>query len=282
MKKFLCFLLIALAATTAVGQRGRQKPKLYGENEFQNRGWYFAPGVTIMPGVTGNRFETLYGEGEFRNDTIYSGRFDPNSRIGIYLEGGRHKFVNDLILIKHFDYGIHIKMLRGKEKYAGLVSNGTQLIETTNQAKFSETSAGAFINASNILQIMDNGWLHNSLGLNFDYTFLSNRSSDGFYGAIPQQFEEPMLFQLHYKLGFGWKVDPGLYIMPMVETPILNLFPNLDGGSTLNYFSSEYRPFIFSIRVMFLDRTEGRKCVGKDTSGTKPSLWGKEMKKYNR
>lgn len=265
-----------------MAQRGRQRPALYGENSFQNKGWMFAPGITLMPSSTGNKFQTLYGEGELSNDTIYSGKFDPSSKIGVYAEVGRHKFIEDVYVLHHLDYGVHFKLLRGKEKFAGEVNNGAQLIPTTNESSFSDGSVGAFINASNIIQILDNAWIQNSLGLNFDYRIIANRNTSGFYGNIPQQFPGDMLFQLHYKLGFGFKVDPGLYVMPMVETPILNLYPTLDGKSNLGYFSNRYRPIIISIRVMFLDRTEGRKCVGKDTSGGRHDLWGKDMKKYNR
>ena len=280
--KRLALLIALVLPLMAWSQSSRQKAKLYGENAYLSRGWQFAPGITLMPGVTCNRFETLRGEGELSNDTVYSGRFDPGSRIGFYAEVGRHKFLEDLYLIHHMDYGIHFKMLRGKEQFAGVVSDGSALVETTNRATFSESFVGAFFNASNIIQVVDRVWLHNSLGLNFDYRIISNRSANGFYGAIPQKFPDPMLFQLHYKLGFGWKADPGLYFMPSIETPILNLFPTFDGKSTLQYFSSEHRILIISLKVMFLDKTADRKCVGKDSSGSKPQLWGKEMRKYNR
>lgn len=282
MKNLLLILVSIFAAFNAGAQRSRQKAPLYGENAFQHRGWMFAPGITWTPGVSGNRYEILRGEGEFLNDTIYDGRFNPGSRIGIYAEVGRHKFLDDLYLIHHFDYGIHFKMIRGKEEFAGRVSNGIALVETRNNAQFSESFAGAFINASNIIQISNRTWLNNSLGLNLDYRVISNRSAEGFYGAIPQAFPDPLLFQFHYKLGIGWKADPGLYFMPTIETPILNLYPDFNGKSTIRYFSSTYRVFIISLRVMFLDKTADRECVGKDSSKSKPQLWGKEMRKYNR
>lgn len=282
MKKRILLFILVLATATSFAQRGKQKSPLYGENAYQHRGWMFAPGITLSPSLSGNRFEILRGEGENRNDTIYAGRFDPGSRIGLYAEVGRHKFVDNFYILKHWDYGVHFKMIRGKEKFVGEVANGTSLIETENNALFSESFAGAFINASNILQMTSNTWLHNSLGLNLDYRVISNRTAEGFYGAIPQSFPDPLLVQLHYKLGFGWKADAGLFFMPSIETPILNLYPTLDGKSTLHYFSSEHRVFIISLRVLFLDKTEGRKCVGKDSSGSKPQLWGKEMRKYNR
>jgi hypothetical protein len=282
MKKLPFILIALLLSITAFSQKGKQLSKLYGENSYQKRGWFFAPGVTFMPGVSGDRFETLRGEGELANDTLYSGRFNPSSRIGFYAEGGRHKFVEDLYLIHHFDYGIHYKMLRGKEEYAGLVNANGSLVETNNSAKFSEHFVGAFFNASNIIQVADNIWLNNSLGLNFDYRIISNRKISGIYDAIPQSFPDPALLQLHYKFGLGFKVGSGLYAMPTVETPILTLFPDFDGKSTLHYFSSDYRPIIITLRILFLDKTADRKCVGKDTSGGKHDLWGKEMNRYNR
>ncbi len=263
-------------------QNGRQKSKLYGSNSYQNKGWFFAPGITLSPGVSGDRFETLRGSGDLSNDTIYSGRFDPKSRIGFYAEVGRHHFIENIYLINHIDYGAHFKMLRGTERFVGKVNTGSSLIETSNNAAFSESFAGAFFNASNIIQLTDHGWLHNSIGVNAEYRVIESRNASGFYGGIPQTFPADLVAQVHYKFGFGIKIDNGLYVLPAIETPILNLYTFNRGKSTLPYFSSEYRPLIISLRVMFLDKTADRKCVGKDASRNKPKLWGDEMKKYNK
>lgn len=282
MKQLILLFALAISTLAVNAQSGRQKPKLYGSNSYKNKGWFFAPGLTFTPGVSGNRFETLRGTGDLRNDTIFSGRFDPKGKIGFYAEVGRHHFIENLYLINHIDYGVHFKMLRGSEKYVGVVGNGNSLIETTNNASFSESFAGAFFNASNILQVLDNAWIHNSIGVNIDYRVISSRNFSGFYGAIPQSYPTNLIAQLHYKIGFGFKLDPGLYVLPTIETPILNFYTFDRAKSTLPYFSSEYRPLIFTLRVMFLDKTADRKCVGKDTSKNKPKLWGDEMKKYNK
>lgn len=282
MKQLTLLLFCLITALASNAQSGRQKPKLYGSNSYKDKGWFFAPGITYTPGVSGNRFETLRGVGDLSNDTIFSGRFDPKGGFGFYAEVGRHHFIENIYLINHIDYGAHFKMLRGSERYVGAVGNAGSLVETTNNASFSESFAGAFFNASNILQITDNAWVHNSIGVNIDYRVISSRSLSGFYGAIPQSFPADLTAQLHYKIGVGFKLDNGLYVLPMIETPILNLYQFERAKSTLPYFSSEYRPLILTIRVMFLDKTADRKCVGKDTGKNKPKLWGDEMKKYNK
>ncbi|MFN8776177.1 MAG: hypothetical protein ACK5XV_05350 [Flavobacteriales bacterium] len=252
--------LVWLFALPSSGQSGRQFRKLHYESDFQSRGWFFAPGMTwMMPSAT-DRQNTRISNLEQANDTLYSGSFSAGGRPGLYLGIGRHKFVDGYYFINHIDFGGHFKMLRGIEEFSGLVKADSMLAETQNAGRFSESFAGLFFRVSNIAQLGSTTWIHNSFGLNAEYRVISRRSYDGLSTGMAHSFPEAFQGQLHYRIGLGWKADPGLYFLLSAETPILNLYPFYDGKSTLPYFSTRYRPVILTLNVMFLDRTKSKPC----------------------
>ena len=279
-----------MVAPCASAQNGRQSRDLYYESAYQPKGWFFAPGVTWMWPTAMERADTRISNLEQQGDTLYSGSFRAAGRPGLYAEVGRHKFVEDYYFIDHFDFGAHFKMLRGKEDFNGVVKSQNDLLPAENKGRFSESFAGAFINVSNIIQLNDVLWVHNSFGLNAEYRVISRRSYEGLSTGMPHAFPDPFQGQLHYKLGFGWKADAGLYILTALETPLLNIYPFYDGKSTSPYFSSRYRPLILTVRVMFLDKTKTKSCenqpgktitnVNKDRPGKHNSndLFGRDVK----
>jgi len=294
MKK-LFFILLLVFPIVLLAQRGTQRRPLYQEGTaYQNKGWFIAPGITYMLPETRNQNLTAYtGEGDAL-DTLYTGDFKRAGKIGAYLEAGRHHFITESSLLHHIDYGVHFKMLRGRESFNGLAAAGAGYIPVMNDAKFSQSFAGAFFNASNIIQISNNKWIQNSIGVNVDYRIISRQVSEGNPYVNTWMFPDPLLAQLHYKIGFGWRPEPGIFIMPMLETPILTAFPWDGLKSTLPYFSGRSRPIILTVRIQWLSKRPSRGCENQPGHmSTKVdekdpekrggnSLWGSEGKKMNR
>jgi len=241
-------------------------------------GWMFAPGITYMLPASFSRDETRTVFSENSIDTLYNGTFSSAGKIGAYLEVGRHHFLRRFYFLHHIDYGAHFKMLRGKEDFSGIMNAETSMLAVANKGKFSESFAGLFFNASNIWQVGDDKWIQNSLGINGDYRVISRRSYEGVSAGMSQEFPPNFLFQLHYKIGFGWKPQKNIFVMPMLETPILSIMPLDDGKSTLQYFSSRYRPIIFTLRIMFLDKSKfnGPECGEQPRNGGMPDGLSKD------
>jgi hypothetical protein len=256
--RLIFVLLYCFFSIAAMAQMEKQKRPLYYEAEYRPKGWFFAPGITFMA-PSGHASNTTTLAPTASADTLHSGQFNARGRVGFYAEAGRHHFSKKVYLIDHFDYGLHYKLLRGSETFDGLILNGN-LLNYSNSGRYSRHYLGAFFNASNILRLGDNSWLHNSLGANIDYALLGNTTYEGPITGMDQQFQNNLVAQLHYKLGFGWKAGAGLYFMPTLETPILNVHTFDAGKSTLAFFSSRYRPILFSIRILFLDKSKGRSC----------------------
>lgn len=288
--RIISTVIAVAAAQLLFAQYEKQLRPLHYENDYQSRGWFFAPGVTWMWPSSSDRQDIRISNREQQHDTLYDGQFKASGRPGIYAAFGRHKFVRDYYFIDHLDYGLAFKMLRGSEQFNGMVKSGNVLAATENRAKFSESFASLFFNVSNIVQLSNTVWIHNSIGANADFRIISRRQFKGNATGMAHNFPETLLGQLHYRPGLGWKADPGLYFLLSVETPVLNVYPFDDGKSTLTYFSSRYRPLILSLQVMFLDKTKTKACENQpgkqstDVDKEKPgknksdSLFGPDVK----
>ena len=289
MKK--CLLLLVLFFTFAMGyaQNGRQLRPLYrlDGGDFQNKGWFFGPGMTYtIPAQADNPVLRARLVNE-NLDTLFVGDFDPSGAIGAYLEVGRFHFFKNPIFIHYIDYGIHYKMLRASESFSGqmLVTDSTSIPITENLASveidsyFNRHQFGAFFNAYHITQITDRSFIQLGLGANLDYALFKKIETPEPRTYFLEKNAEDFGAQLHAKLGFGFKAESGVFIVPSIETPILSLFPFDDGKSTLPMFSSRYRPIIFSIRFMFFSRTKAADCVGSNPNPKDPGLWGQDMKR---
>jgi hypothetical protein len=205
-----------------------------------------------------NRFkntpETLY-QG---NDTTYNVTFDPAGKIGLYLEAGRYHIFKYGYLFAYMDYSLAFKKFKGTEKFTGeYLQEGstTPFASTEGNGAFKHSYLTGNINLNNVVQLNDYEFWQNSLGLNIDYRIGGASSYSG--NTAFQNPNDPAKFmmQLHYRLGYGFKWTDRLFVIPMIETPILSVFSWDNGKSSYEMFSSRYRPLIFTIRFAWLRKS---------------------------
>lgn len=265
----LCFILLVAVADAQREPRAIFVPG----GQFKNTGWFFSPGVASM--MPTPRTEQLTGyDNQAIPDTIYSGEFSRDGQWGLYLEGGRHHFTSGRGPIDHWEYGVNYKMLRGSEEFAGFLYGNDSAVAYASQASFSDSYLGAFANFNNILQVGDRVWIQNGLGINVDYGLFQQRGGTGVIGAdwfFPADFP----VQAHYKFGIGWKPEPGIFIMPMIETPLLNLLPWEGLQGTLPYYTGRYRPWLISLRIQWLLKVPARECDNQPGRNVDLSKGGK-------
>lgn len=256
--KHLLLLLIAFACVQVHGQfeyktGHTELVRFNGERKLA--GWHVEPGLTWMytrPKDYSDRID--FG------DSAYLANWDPGGKFRAYLGAGRYHILPYMRFLHFIDYGLGWKWLAGKETYEGTMNNlqdGTSALIHEGDGKFSSHHLLAYFNANNLWQISDNHFIQNSLGINFDWRFLGSSPYNGNTSPFHQQ-EDPARFklQLHYKFGFGIKINDGFFIIPAVETPILNFIPWNNGRSQLDIFNSRYRPFIFTIRFAWLGKNQ--------------------------
>lgn len=282
MKHLLFLLLILLQGFTAGAQSGRQNLPLYSteSGDLLPRGFFFAPGISYMWPSDWNR-DLNY---PLSPDTTLTGEIAARGKIGLYLELGHAHFLPDWMWLNYLDYGLGFKMLRGKEDFSGQgiqPETGALLFETESAGKYSESFVNLFFNANKFLQVSDYNFLVFGAGINADYRVISNRDFEGIPPGV-QQFPENLLVQGHLKLGYGFKVQRNLFIIPFLEVPVLGMVPFESYRSTLPYFNSNYRPLLLTVRFQWLSKRKAQDCVGKPTQKTGHELWDPSMRKKRR
>ena len=76
-------------------------------------------------------------------------------------------------------------------------------------------------------------------------------------------------------MGYGIKISKTLFVIPTVETPLINVKKWEDGKSTYGIFDSRYRPFLFKLRFIWL------KNLGKGDCPPVPTNPDDEINKRN-
>jgi len=271
----LCLLLSTISTDIFSQESKRARKQRNGRKnselvDFSGRyklsGWHFAPGIDYTLTRFKNSEETLY---DF-NDTVYKGTFDPNGKFGLYLEVGRYRLFKYGVLFNYMDYSLAYKAIKGTETFNGdmtIESTGSSLGVTEGEGVFKQKYLLGNVNFSNIKQLSSYSFLQNSLGLNVDFRFADKRSYEGSTFAHNQADPSRLLAQLHYKIGFGYKLNDRWFIIPTLETPILNLFQWDKFKSTDPMFSSRYRPIILTIRFAWLRKVGPGDCLTPDVPG---------------
>lgn len=269
MKNLVLSLLVVLVSSFfASAQKKNQKPVSFNRHyneilphtpQYELSGWTFAPGGTYMLARTLGKTETLLTD----SSTQLDARFAPVGKPAFYAEVGRYKMLKYSNLIKYIDYGLSYKGLRGMQKstYSTIFTETDSVIsETEYKSNFGYHFIEAYFNANHVWRISKYNFIQNTLGVNGGYAFLANIDNatlPNVTSNIPQRYQ----FQLHYKLGFGIKMRGDWLIIPAVETPILNVLPFDNGRSSMNFFTSRYRPIIFSLRFMLMRPADTMKCT---------------------
>lgn len=286
MQKWCAFFLFIIVLSDAVAQRN-VRPLFVPGGEFSNKGWFIQPGLAFTLPFPRNEQLTGY---DAADDTIYSGDFSRDGQNGLCLQIGRHHFWQYGGPIDHVDYGLGYKMLRGTEDFSGDIRSGNSFVPAVSHASFSDSYLSAFGNLNNVVMLRNRWWLQNSLGLNVDFRLFGKRSGGPFPGL---QWNYPVTFpmQLHYRVGFGWKPEAGIHIIPMLEIPLINLYAWEGMQATLPYFSGRYRPILITLRIQWLSRAPARQCPDKPnqqvdlTKGgrhDKNDLFGPDARKMKR
>jgi hypothetical protein len=282
----ILIFLGVLCSLPAIAQREPRALYVPG-GQFKNSGWFIAPGIAFtMPFP---RTESLTGYNA-ADDTLFSGDFSRDGQNGLCVQLGRHHFWKHGGLIDHVDYGLGYKMLRGTEEFVGVVRGDSSNVPYASSASFSDSYLSAFGNLNNVVMLSNRWWLQNSLGMHVDFRLFGNRGG-GMVPGADWQYPPTFPVQLHYRLGVGWKPEPGIFILPMIEVPLLNINRWEGMKATLPYFNGRYRPVMITLRIQWLSKQPDRTCdtptgrnvdLSKDGKHDGNDLFGPDARKMKR
>ena len=203
------FLIIITFTTSAqLGMGGMNNRKHLPLVDFGGR--YKMSGWMIEPGITWNSCRLFNPEEEYNDETI---KINPGGKLGAYLGIGRYNiFYKGGNVFNYMDYSLAYKMLRGKEKITGAIQA---------EGKYSHNYLLGDFNINNVIQLADKMFVQNSLGVNLDWRFITRQEHQGQNASV---MPSNVVANIHYKLGVGFKLNDRVFVIPTIETPILNLY----------------------------------------------------------
>ncbi len=251
--------LLLAGGLLAQGIYGRKRPEIFPtDGKMRRGGFYFAPGITYTLPRFNDEEETV-----FKNaDTTYTALFDPNGKIGLYLEAGWFISTRDPIILDYWDFGLAYKQLKGTEDYTSTLVRGDSIGHFAGGGAFNDRHLTLHANANKLFQVRDYQFIQLSLGANLDWRFSTGREYTADLAALNRwAFPPEVIGQVHAKLGYGFKLTQQLMVIPAIETPFFSIQPGDNGNfGMLQWFSSTYRPLIFSVRFLFLRYPKGFAC----------------------
>lgn len=262
MQRLLFLLLAMLLAWPSFGQglMSRKRPEIIPlDGKARRGGFYVSPGITYTLPRFKNEEEEVFRDG----DTSYTALYDPNGRLGLYLEAGWFYATRDPVVLDYWDIGLAYKNLRGSEAYESTLVRADSTALFSGEGAFAERFITLHANANKFIQLADYHFIQLSLGVNADYRLGSSYEHTGDPVLNEHSFPPDLIGQAHFKLGYGFKATGNLLIIPAIETPIFSVVPEDQGFGQLQWFSSRYRPLILSVRFMFLRARPGFDCPPK-------------------
>jgi len=255
---------------------GKAGGGLYSTGDEQvDKGWFFGLGLTYMWAYN-NETTTIDSTDAASNTYKHKYIGDPKGKFGAFLEVGFFK-MNGKRFINYRDFGLSWKWFRGGEDYTYESYFNDDLVSApTTEGSYSDHLISGNFNLGHRYDASDDLFYVNGLGLNADYHIIKGRS-----GTLPIPEKDyvdgpsDLLGELHYFFGIGFKTGKRLIIMPMIETPILALYPFNHIVSTHPYFNTRARPFLIRVRFMFLKKGS-KSCpavynpMGIDPNGNGP------------
>jgi hypothetical protein len=254
MKKLLLIptLLIAITAFSQYKQKKTGGIYRTGQEKL-DKGWYFGLGATYMMAYNTEKQDVSVTD---TLNNVYTNKYfgDPKGKFGLAADVGLFR-MNDKRFINYIDFGLAYKWFRGGEDYTDeFYRNDTLLSTTTAEGSYGDHLISGHFNLGYRYDASEKMFFVNGLGLNIDYAIITGRTPTP---AIPtMDFKDgpnSLLAEMHYFFGMGFKKGR-MIIMPIIETPILALYPFNHIVSTHPYYNSRARPFIIKVRFMFLKK----------------------------
>lgn len=224
------------------GENRRDAIWSHSQSHYRGLGWFINPGLTYMLGNN-------------PDDEGRSYDLTATGLPGYYVEAGmEHLFKKAQKVVHYFDWGIGLKHFSGQEKYSD--NDGSN--PTRGQFNLGNVFARADIH--NVWQINMFNFLDQSLGFNVDYRIYGGNDDEDYASPIAPDNQGKFVAQLHYSMGFGFKVRDGFFVVPSFQTPILS-FLNLGKQGGFNpshyWFNSRYQPMIFTLKFAWLFPKKG-------------------------
>jgi len=256
---FILIFIFTYSASFAQYQKQNDIFPKFGE--YEKKGWIIKPSVTQTLGEFRDPVDRLW----VASDSVFDITYNSKGKTAIGLEIGRFYAIENSRLISFVDFSAGVKLLQGAEEFDAVLDDpdrSTPYI-LSGGGIFQHTYATASFAATNAKSLSKKVFLRNTIGINGDFRVQDKRDYNTRGMPMQQEYPTRFIFQAHYKIGIGITLTKNMILVPSIETPIVTFYEYDDMKSTLAVFRSRYRPLIFRLTLMILDKKPDRKCPTK-------------------
>jgi len=265
MRTGLFVLLCAFSFSLfSQGYNRKNKDAFPQQPRYEKKFWYFDLGANYtLPLVNKKKID-----GTQIADTLYRTNLTQNGKVGAYAALGRYHMINNYYFFRYWNYGISYRWLKGTESYNDeIVIAEVPTSINTGENTFSDHYVGMHIELNGRNKLSDNSFLSHGFGLNASYAVGSKRTYTHNVPGIEEKTQNKIHGYMYYKLGWGFRANKKLLVIPTIEVPIMNFYSWNGARADMPYFNSNYWPLTFSIRFMLCQPYRQKTCPPVDAIG---------------
>ncbi len=88
--------------------------------------------------------------------------------------------------------------------------------------------------------------------MNYNYSFSQSFERENNYPNGYETFLDKSNLQAHIQLGYGFRLNKQLLMIPTLETPIVSVLPTDNLNPAFPFFSANYHPLIIGLKFMLI------------------------------
>ncbi|MCB0480265.1 MAG: hypothetical protein KDC83_02490 [Flavobacteriales bacterium] len=256
--------LIAFVESSAQGYGKKRNDCFPQTPRFEKSHWYFGPGLTYTNGILGPREVTGFSV----VDTTYKSSLAHKGRVGFYGEFGRYFLIENLYFFRYWNAGVNYRWIKSSEQFTNEVSlAGATIPLGFGENSFSDHYANLHVEINGINLLSSESFLQHTFGLAAGYAVGAKRTYTNTLPGLTENTGSRIHSYLYYRIGYGFKSNKKLIIIPSLEVPLLNIYTFNKVRPDMPYFNSNYWPITLSIRFFLFRNYKLKDCPPVDAIG---------------
>ncbi len=247
IQKILALIFLSIFCFNVQAQLDRDFFPL--SREYKQWGLILSPELNVQVPFSN------YKENVILNDSSnYDYSLEGKGKLGYGIELGAFYTFKQPSIFHFLEAGLGYRKLSSSTNHNGVLT----VRDTMNQFQSINTSAIEIVHlsirATHVTQLRRYSMLMNSIGINLNYAISEDYKRSSSYPTVDEKFTSNPSAQLHYQIGFAYRVSRFVVLSPSIETPLLTAY-EFDGINTgFNYFNLKYQPFYLKLRIYIFQK----------------------------
>lgn len=233
--------------------------------EYRRAGFYINPELTYLLPIGTSSYSKTQDTLNYDFDVSGSGKLGYGIELGYFYSFKKPR------LIHFIEGGIGYRKFSGKADHQGTLRIPSDTINFNSENKINVSLGQVSIRATHVKQLKRYSFISNSLGVNVNYLVNEKYERSNTYPSQFDTFVGKFSGQIHYQIGFGYRVSKHVVLIPSLETTLLQVYSFDEIRSGFDFFSHGYQPLIFKLRVLLL-RKDPINCNAPRFDGPQPAL----------